>query len=112
MWRIIKSEEYSFEPYGKGVADIKRLMRQSSTEGRFEGLGLLRIPSNGIFPKHVHPEREEIYYVLSGSGILMIEDSEVKIMEGDAVYISGNVQHGLRNVSEKELLVLYTTAFR
>lgn len=112
MWRIIKSEEYSFEPYGKGVAEIKRLMRQSSTEGRFEGLGLLKIPSNGVFPKHVHPEREEIYYVLSGSGILMIEDSEMKIMEGDAVYISGYVQHGLRNVSEKELLVLYTTAFK
>lgn len=112
MWRIIRSKEFSFEPYGKGVADIKRLMRQSSAEGRFEGLGLLRLSSNGIFPKHVHPEREEIYYVLSGSGILMIEDSEVNIMEGDAVYISGNVQHGLKNVSEKELIVLYTTAFK
>lgn len=112
MWKIIKSGESNFEPYGKGVAEIKRLMRQSSSEGRFEGLGLLRIPSNGIFPKHIHPEREEIYYVLSGSGILMIEDSEVEIFEGDAVYISGNVQHGLKNFSLKDLLILYVTAFK
>lgn len=112
MWKIIKSGESNFEPYGKGVAEIKRLMRQSSSEGRFEGFGLLRVPSNGIFPKHVHPEREEIYYVLSGSGILMIEDSEVEIFEGDAVYISGNVQHGLKNFSLKDLLILYVTAFK
>lgn len=112
MWKIIRSRESNFEPYSKGVAEIKRLMRQSSSEGRFEGLGLLKVPSNGIFPKHVHPEREEIYFVLSGSGVLMIEDSEVDVSEGDAVYISGNVQHGLKNPSIKDLLVLYATAFK
>ncbi|MCX8188323.1 MAG: cupin domain-containing protein [Nitrososphaeria archaeon] len=112
MWKIIRSEEYSFEPYGKGIADIKRIMRQSASEGRFEGLGLLRVPSNGIFPKHVHPEKEEIYYILSGSGLLMVEDSELNVTKGDAVYISGNVQHGLKNVSEEALVVLYITAFK
>jgi len=112
VWKIIRSGESDFEPYVKGVAEIKRLMRQSSSEGRFEGLGLLKVPSNGIFPKHIHPEREEIYYVLSGSGILMIEDSEINVSEGDAVYIAGNVQHGLKNPSMRELLVLYATAFK
>jgi mannose-6-phosphate isomerase-like protein (cupin superfamily) len=42
----------------------------------------------------------------------MIEDSEVEIFEGDAVYISGNVQHGLKNFSLKDLLILYVTAFK
>jgi len=87
-------------------------MRQSPAEGRFEGFGLLRIPSNGIFPKHVHPEREEIYYIISGSGILMVEDGEFEVSEGNAVYISGNVQHGLKNASGRDLLVLYATAFK
>jgi len=111
MWRIINSGDMAFEPYSKGVADIKRVLRQKAEEGRFEGLGFLRIPPNGAFPKHSHPEREEIYYVTSGLGILMIEDKEVAVSEGSVVYVSGDVPHGLSNPTDKPLVVLYVTAF-
>jgi len=111
VWRIINSGDMAFEPYSKGVADIKRVLRQKAGEGRFEGLGFLRIPPNGVFPKHNHPEREEIYYVTSGSGTLMIEDKEVAVAEGSVVYVSGDVPHGLSNSTDKTLVVLYVTAF-
>jgi mannose-6-phosphate isomerase-like protein (cupin superfamily) len=111
MWRVIDSRNMAFEPYSKGVTDIKRLMRQKAGEGRFEGFGLLRVPPKGIFPQHVHPEREEIYYVLSGSGTLMIEDREVAVSEGTVVYISGNTPHGLSNSTDQPFSVIYVTAF-
>jgi len=111
MWRVINSGDMAFEPYSKGVADIKRVLRQKAGEGRFEGFGLLRVPPKGIFPKHVHPEREEIYYVISGSGTLMIEDKEMALSEGTLIYISGDVPHGLSNSAEKPFEVLYVTAF-
>jgi quercetin dioxygenase-like cupin family protein len=111
LWKLFDSEEKNFEPYNKGIAEIKRVMRQKTEEGRFEGFGFLRIPPKGIFPKHNHPEREEIYYVTSGSGTLMIEDKEVSLSEGYIVYISGDTPHGLTNQSDKPLVVLYVTAF-
>ncbi|MGQ9514339.1 MAG: cupin domain-containing protein [Thermoproteota archaeon] len=111
MWRLFNPEEKAFEEYGKGIAEIKRVMRQKAEEGRFEGFGFLRIPSKGIFPKHNHPEREEIYYVTSGSGTLMVEDKEIPFLEGCVVYISGDTPHGLNNTGDKPLIVLYVTAF-
>jgi mannose-6-phosphate isomerase-like protein (cupin superfamily) len=111
MWRLFKPEEKAFEPYGKGIAEIKRVMRQKAEEGRFEGFGFLRIPPKGEFPKHNHPEREEVYYVMSGSGILILEGEEVPLSEGYMVYIYGDTPHGLANRSDKPLIVLYITAF-
>jgi len=111
MWRVIDSGDIEFEPYSKGVAEIKRVLRQKAGEGRFEGFGLLRIPPNGIFPKHVHPEREEIYYVLSGMGTLLMEDKEMAISEGAVICISGDVPHGLSNSTDQPLSVIYVTAF-
>jgi len=111
MWRVIESGKIPFAPYREGVSEIKRLMRQKAEEGRFEGLGFLRIPPRGVFPRHTHPEREEIYFVMSGSGTLMIDDKEVALTEGLAIYISGDVSHGLSNQTDELLLVLYVTAF-
>ena len=111
MWRMIDSRDMAFEPYSKGVADIKRVLRQKAGEGRFEGFGLLRVPPKGIFPKHVHPEREEIYYVISGSGTLMIEDKEMAVSEGTVIYVSGEVPHGLSNNTDQTFSVIYVTAF-
>lgn len=108
---MIDSRDMAYEPYSKGVADIKRVLRQKSEEGRFEGFGFIRLPSKGIFPKHVHPEREEIYYILSGSGTLMIEDEELTVSEGKVIRISGDVSHGLSNSTDEPFEVLYVTAF-
>jgi len=111
MWRIIDSRDVAFEPYSKGVSEIKRVLRQKSEEGRFEGFGFIRLPSKGVFPKHAHPEREEIYYIVSGSGTLMVEDEELTVSEGKVVRISGDVSHGLSNPTDELFEVLYVTAF-
>jgi len=111
MWRIFDSRDVAFEPYSKGMADIKRVLRQKSEEGRFEGFGFIRLPSKGVFPKHAHPEREEIYYVISGSGILMVGDEALTVSEGKVIRISGDVSHGLSNPTDEPFEVLYVTAF-
>ena len=87
------------------------MIRQGAGEGRFEGFGFLRLPSKGLFPKHVHPEREEIYYVVSGAGTLMIGDKELTVSGGNVILISGDVSHGLSNPTDKPFEVLYVTAF-
>ncbi|MBO3803913.1 MAG: cupin domain-containing protein [Candidatus Brockarchaeota archaeon] len=111
MWRLFRPEDKAFEPYGKGTAEIKRVMRQRVEEGRFEGFGLLRIPPRGEFPRHNHPERDEVYFVTSGSGTLLVGGEEVPLSEGCVVYVSGEEPHGLSNRSDEPLVVFYATAF-
>ena len=111
MWSVIESSKIPFSSYPKGVSNIKRILEQKTVGSRrFTGLGLLEIPPGGMFPQHTHPEREEIYYVLSGSGVLMIEDEEVPATEGLALYVSGDVPHGIKNQTDKPLMVLFVHA--
>jgi len=108
MFTVIESEKIKFSPYPKGTANIKRILDQKTAGSkRFTGFGLLEIPPNGVFPPHTHPDREEIYYVLSGSGTIVIGDKEVSASEGLTVYVSGETPHGIKNQTDKPLTVLY-----
>src|SRR4030067_1554022 len=83
LWSVIESEKIPFAPYTKGVSNIKRIFEQKNVGSRsFTGFGLLEIPPGGVFPQHTHPDREEVYYVLSGSGTIMVENKEGSAKEG------------------------------
>ena len=111
MWSLVESEKISFSPYRKGVSNIKRILEQETVGSKcFTGFGLLEIPPDGVFPRHTHPDREEIYYVLSGSGTIMVEDKEIPAKEGSTVYVSGEFPHGIRNQTDKPLTVLFVHA--
>ncbi|MEM2904565.1 MAG: cupin domain-containing protein [Candidatus Bathyarchaeia archaeon] len=112
MWKIVDSATFGFKPYPQGVASIKRILEQKTVGSRrLAGLGLLELPPGGLFPEHTHPEREEAYYVLSGSGTILVEGREVEAREGLALYVSGETPHGLRNEGREPLRVLYVTAY-
>ncbi len=111
MWSVVESKKIPFSPYRKGVSNIKRILDQKTVESkRFTGFGILEIPPGGVFPRHTHPEREEIYYVLSGSGTILVEDEEVPAKEGLTVYVSGELSHGINNQTDKPLTILYVHA--
>jgi quercetin dioxygenase-like cupin family protein len=48
---------------------------------------------------HQHPTHE-FYYVTSGRGLMVIEDEEREIRQGDLVHIPPNAVHSLRPVSD------------
>ena len=113
MWKIIDSEELPFTPYPKGKANIKRIIEKEKvgTE-RIGGFGLIEVPPGGVFEPHTHPEREEIYYVISDSGSLIVGDKEVPAKRGLALYVSGVDAHGLKNPGNRPLLIMFVTAFK
>ena len=112
MWKIIDSKKLDFSPYSRGVAEIKRIIEQKTVGTKnISGVGLIEIPPKGVFPLHTHPEREEVYYVLSGSGQILAEDQEIPATEGLAFYVSGQTPHGMRNQGNVPFLVLYITAY-
>ena len=111
MWKTIRSDEASFAPYLGGTSKIKRVIEgQKLGTKRLAGFGLIEVPSGGIFGPHMHPGREEIYYILSGSGSIIVGDTEIHASEGLTLYVSGEESHGLRNDGEKSLLVIFVTA--
>lgn len=60
------------------------------------------LPGESI-PLHFHPDYEELYYILSGYGIMTIDDEKQEISRNDVVYIPQNAAHTLHNTAEVPL---------
>ena len=54
---------------------------------------------------HIDP-MEEIYFVLSGTGEMRVDDESRQVGPGDATWIPKGAAHSLLNNGEKDLLIL------
>ena len=48
----------------------------------------------GNVPKHMHPNANEMQYILEGTGTIWLGDKEVKVKPGDLVIIPRGTAHG------------------
>lgn len=54
---------------------------------------------------HIDP-MEEIYFVLSGSGVMRVDDESKQVSPGDATWIPIGSSHSLLNNGEEDCLIL------
>ena len=65
------------------------------------------LPPGCAVTPHRHREIEEIYYVVSGRGLMTVGDETREVSAGDAIYVPRDHRHSLRNTgSEPIRLVL------
>ncbi len=64
-------------------------------------------PMKSAFPYHYHHNNEEIFYIISGHGILRTPDGERAVSAGDLLFFPANEKgaHKLTNSSASENLV-------
>ena len=60
------------------------------------------IPINSEQPVHNH-EAEQCYYIIRGKGLMIIENEQEIVNPGDAIYISSNKKHGIKNIGNEVL---------
>ncbi len=61
------------------------------------------LPPGESIPPHLHPDFEELYYILSGYGNITIGEEKQEISRGDVVYIQQQAIHTLLNTAEVPL---------
>jgi len=64
-------------------------------------------PEKSAYPYHYHTMNEEIFYIISGSGVLRTPDGERRIAAGDLLFFPADERgaHKLTNDSATEKLV-------
>jgi mannose-6-phosphate isomerase-like protein (cupin superfamily) len=69
-------------------------------------------PGRAVAPHH-HRELEEIYYILSGTGLMTVGDESFDVGTGDAIYVPRGHRHTLENTGADpiRLLVVCGPAF-
>ncbi len=60
------------------------------------------IPKGSAQPVHAH-DPEQCYYIINGTGLMIIEDETREVTSGDAIYIPSNKKHGIKNMGDMAL---------
>ena len=55
---------------------------------------------------HVHPDQEQVYFVLQGGGIIQVGEEKKQVQAGDAIFLPAGIPHGYVNNTEKLTILL------
>jgi len=53
-------------------------------------------------------EDDEVYIVLEGTGTLQVEDEEIHLVEGQAMFVAAHAEHRFTAYEQLTLLVIFT----
>ena len=107
---IIHRDDCPLEKAGGGrPVTWRTLLSADRTPTEKISCGVTDIPADGpgrTYVCHRHAE-PEVYYILAGEGLVLIDGSEYPVREGTAVYVPGNAEHGMKNTGTTTLSLLY-----
>jgi mannose-6-phosphate isomerase-like protein (cupin superfamily) len=69
-------------------------------------LAQIVLPPGNKSGKHYHPVAEESYYILSGTGQMVMDDKTVTLNPGDSIAILPNNVHQISNQGSEDLVFL------
>lgn len=109
---MIKKSEYDkIQPYiTKDGSIIRELMHPFVHLNRNQSLAEAIIPRGATTHLHKHLSSEEIYHVLSGSGVMNVANEQFEIREGDTLCIPPGTPHNVINTGPVLLKVLCACA--
>ena len=64
------------------------------------------LPPGCTVTPHYHREIEEIYYVVSGRGVMTVGDEISEVNAGDAVYVPRGRRHTLQNIGSEPIKLI------
>lgn len=90
-------EHEQLEWIGGGIMEV--LLNAKHTGGH---LSMFRstVPSPTASPVHVHPHEDEIFVMLSGSGLVWIGDRRFELHAGGIAFLPRNIPHAYRFSSD------------
>lgn len=95
------------EPFvTKDTSLIREIMAPQNSRIERQSLAEATLRPGAETQAHLHPNTEEIYYILSGEGWMAIEQERRRVGPGDAIGIPAGRRHQIRNVGESDLVLL------
>lgn len=89
------------------VNDITEKTKRKAlfTEGTMDSGILFYEPGETMIP-HKHSNLDEIFYVVSGEGIITIDGKDISIKENDVILSPNEESHGFTNNGDRKLVIL------
>ena len=91
---------------GPDGATIRELAASRNSSAQRQSLAEATIPVGGTVTLHYHKVTEELYYILSGTGLMTIEDEVQEVGPGDTIVIAPGQRHKIANNGQVPLVLL------
>ena len=99
--------------------EIRDLLSAQQSSGRLYleflrvpslSMGLYVLPAGGTDPQKPHTE-DEVYYILSGRGVINVAGDDRAVEPGTTVYVAAHVEHRFHSITEElQILVFFAPA--
>lgn len=90
----------------KDGSQIRELLAHRNSCIARQSLAEATLPPGASTTPHYHPQTEEIYYILTGQGLMRIETDTAEVGPGDAIAIPPGRTHEITNTGSVPLVFL------
>ncbi len=87
-------------------SEIRPLIDRTTSGVSLCSLAEETLPPGCAVTPHHHREIEEIYYVVSGRGLMTVGEETREVAAGDAVYVPRGQRHSLENNSTEAIRLM------
>lgn len=104
---IIKSRYREVVPYKtRDGSEIRELLHPEAHGNRNQSLAEATIETGEQTLLHLHHHTEELYHILSGTGLMMLGEQQFEVVKGDTVCIPPGASHCIKNTGLESLRFL------
>ncbi len=101
---VNRNEVHAFTT--KDTSIIREILAPRNSETQRQSLAEATIEAGATTQAHSHPNTEELYYILHGSGVMAIEAEQRSVTVGDGICIPAGKRHQIRNTGQEPLVFL------
>ena len=87
-------------------SEIRPLVDRTTTEITACSLAEEMLPPGRSVTPHHHRQIEEVYYIISGRGVMTVGDDRREVGPGDAIYVPRGSRHTLENTGLEPIKLL------
>lgn len=88
---------------GRGVNEWKRFVTGLMLHADWDSFEHNRLEVGGLIGEHIHSRTEEIYFIVSGKGLMRLNGEENEVGPGDLIMTPLNGRHSIENIGNEKL---------
>jgi mannose-6-phosphate isomerase-like protein (cupin superfamily) len=91
---------------GKGEVEIIHILTKEETKGKVRLFARIILKKECSIGFHVHEGEDEVFYILSGKGIVNDAGRDYNVNPGDVIVTGNGTGHSIANTEDEPLEVL------
>ncbi len=98
------------EPPGHYGGFSKYLVNDENEGSRYFDFRISRYPIKGRVEPHTHEVAEQIYYFISGTGVVQHGTDQIVVVPGNTMFVPPGLLHGVENTGDEDLVFVVVTS--